>query len=100
MAVGQAFMVEAQEVQDGGVDVVYMRNVLGGTQADGAPLARAFSQFGAPFAVLDVRDKHARDVYGHDLILLRPDLHIVWRGNSAPAEPTKLAAIATGHQLS
>jgi len=73
---------------------------LGGPQADGAPLARAFSQFGAPFAMLDVRDKHARDVYGHDLILLRPDLHIVWRGNSAPAEPTKLAAIATGHQIS
>ncbi len=70
---------------------------LNGTQADAATLARGFAEFGAPFAVLDVRDKHARDIYGYDLILLRPDLHIVWRGNGAPAEPVKLAAIATGH---
>jgi hypothetical protein len=24
-------------------------------------------------------------------------MHVVWRGNNAPAEPTKLAAMATGH---
>jgi 2-polyprenyl-6-methoxyphenol hydroxylase-like FAD-dependent oxidoreductase len=71
---------------------------LGGAQGDAAPLARAFQTIGAPFAVLDVRSRRARDIYGYDLILLRPDLHIVWRGNSLPAEPAKLAAIATGHQ--
>ena len=71
---------------------------LGGTQADSAPLARAFQIFGAPFALLDVRDQRVRDIYGYDLILLRPDLHIVWRGNSPPPEPAKLAAIATGHR--
>jgi 2-polyprenyl-6-methoxyphenol hydroxylase-like FAD-dependent oxidoreductase len=71
---------------------------LAGAQADSAPLARAFQAIGAPFAVLDVRDQRARDIYGHDLILLRPDLHIVWRGNCLPAEPARLAAIATGHQ--
>jgi hypothetical protein len=70
---------------------------LGGTQADAAPLARAFQKFGAPFAVLDVPDENARDVYGRDFILVRPDLHVVWRGNAPPAEPEKLAAIATGH---
>ncbi len=71
---------------------------LGGAQDDAAPLVRAFQTFGAPFAVLDVRSPHAREIYGYDLILLRPDLHIVWRGNNLPAEPEKLAAIATGHQ--
>lgn len=70
---------------------------LGGTQADPAPLARAFQKFGAPFAVLDVPDENARDVYGRDLVLVRPDLHVVWRGNAPPAEPEKLAAVATGH---
>jgi 2-polyprenyl-6-methoxyphenol hydroxylase-like FAD-dependent oxidoreductase len=70
---------------------------LGGAEADAAPLARAFRNYGAPFAVLDVPDENARDVYGHDLILVRPDLHIVWRGNAPPAEPEKLAALATGH---
>jgi hypothetical protein len=38
-----------------------------------------------------------RDIYGFDLLLLRPDLHVVWRGQVAPAEPEKLAALATGH---
>jgi 2-polyprenyl-6-methoxyphenol hydroxylase-like FAD-dependent oxidoreductase len=70
---------------------------LGGAKADAAPLARAFQTFGAPFAVLDVGGARVRDIYGCDLILLRPDLHIVWRGDSLPADPAKLAAIATGH---
>ena len=73
---------------------------LGNAQADESGLARAFQNIGAPFSVLDVRDKHAREIYGYDLILLRPDLHVVWRGNFAPAEPAKLAATATGHQSS
>jgi hypothetical protein len=47
--------------------------------------------------VLDVPDRIARDVYGYDLILLRPDLHIVWRGNHAPDDVAEVAAIATGY---
>jgi hypothetical protein len=38
-----------------------------------------------------------RDVYGHDLILVRPDLHVVWRGNAGPGDPVRLAAVVTGH---
>jgi hypothetical protein len=60
-------------------------------------LQRSFAAYGAPFDVLDVAGGAARDVYGYDLILLRPDLHIVWRGNQPPTEPHELAAIATGH---
>jgi len=36
-------------------------------------------------------------VYGYDLILIRPDLHVVWRRTSAPSDPSQLAAIVTGH---
>ncbi len=39
----------------------------------------------------------AREVYGFDLIVLRPDLHIVWRGNLLPADAAEIAAVATGH---
>ena len=28
----------------------------------------------------------ARDIYGYDLILVRPDMHVVWRGNAAPED--------------
>jgi 2-polyprenyl-6-methoxyphenol hydroxylase-like FAD-dependent oxidoreductase len=70
---------------------------LGGTRADTTPLARAFAQIGAPLQVLEIADERARDVYEYDLLLLRPDMHIVWRGNDAPQAPEKLAALATGH---
>ena len=46
---------------------------------------------------LDIADERPRDVYGCDLLLLRPDMHVVWRGNDAPSEPQMLAALATGH---
>src|SRR6476646_758229 len=70
---------------------------LGGTRADAGPLQRAFAAIGAPLQVLDVPDERARDVYEHDLLLLRPDMHVVWRGNDVPQAPDRLAALATGH---
>jgi 2-polyprenyl-6-methoxyphenol hydroxylase-like FAD-dependent oxidoreductase len=72
---------------------------LGGTRADAAALQRAIAARGAPVAVLDVPDRIVREVYGYDLILLRPDLHVVWRGNAAPDDAAEVAAIATGHYL-
>jgi 2-polyprenyl-6-methoxyphenol hydroxylase-like FAD-dependent oxidoreductase len=60
-------------------------------------LEQAMKQRGAPFQVLDVLDAAARELYGVDLVLLRPDLHVAWRGNRTPAEPAKLAARVTGH---
>jgi 2-polyprenyl-6-methoxyphenol hydroxylase-like FAD-dependent oxidoreductase len=60
-------------------------------------LGRAFAAHGAPYAQLDLIDVPARDNYGHDLILVRPDLHVVWRGNALPDDPARLAALATGH---
>jgi 2-polyprenyl-6-methoxyphenol hydroxylase-like FAD-dependent oxidoreductase len=72
---------------------------LGGTRADATALQRAIAARGAPVAVLDVPDRIVREVYGYDLILLRPDLHVVWRGNAAPEDAAEVAAIATGHYL-
>jgi len=69
---------------------------LGRTQADGSGLEQALRACGALFTSLEVPDEAARDVYGCDLILLRPDLHVVWRGNRAPEDASEIAAIATG----
>jgi hypothetical protein len=30
-------------------------------------------------------------------MLLRPDMHIAWRGDAAPDDAAKLARMATGH---
>jgi 2-polyprenyl-6-methoxyphenol hydroxylase-like FAD-dependent oxidoreductase len=70
---------------------------LAGAQAGSAALARAFASYSAPFTVLEIADERPRDVYGYDLLLLRPDLHVVWRGNRLPDDPARLAALATGH---
>jgi hypothetical protein len=69
---------------------------LGGA-SDGAALAAPFAAYGAPFAMLDIGDARPREIYGYDLLLLRPDLHVVWRGNKLPDDPARLAALATGH---
>jgi len=68
---------------------------LGGTRLDTSGLEQAFNA--VPFQAVDIPDAAARDIYGCDLLLLRPDLHIAWRGNRPPASPASLAAIATGH---
>jgi 2-polyprenyl-6-methoxyphenol hydroxylase-like FAD-dependent oxidoreductase len=72
---------------------------LRGTAANTRALARAFAAFGAPYAEFAASSPAARDVYGADLVLVRPDLHVVWRGNRPPENPKRLAAIATGHPL-
>jgi 2-polyprenyl-6-methoxyphenol hydroxylase-like FAD-dependent oxidoreductase len=64
--------------------------------ADTAALEAAFRTRGAPLKVIRRDEPRVRDVYGASLFLLRPDLHIAWRGDAAPADPVGLAALATG----
>ena len=70
---------------------------LGNTAADATALAAAIRARGAPVTVLDIPDRIAREVYDCDLLLLRPDLHIVWRGLQSPDDPQWIADVATGH---
>jgi hypothetical protein len=63
---------------------------------DAGPLAAAFRALGAPLDVLHLNEERVRTVYGAAVFLLRPDLHIVWRGDVPPADPVGLAALATG----
>lgn len=64
---------------------------------DTAALEAAFARIGAPLKVLRLDEAHVRDVYGCSLLLLRPDLHIFWRGETLPAAVDELAVVATGH---
>jgi hypothetical protein len=54
---------------------------------------------GAPLEVHEIPDEPARDLYGYDVVLVRPDLHVVWRSNEAPADAEAVAAVATGRAL-
>jgi 2-polyprenyl-6-methoxyphenol hydroxylase-like FAD-dependent oxidoreductase len=68
---------------------------LGRSQANAELLHRAFASYGAPFTVLDIAGERSREIYGHDLLLLRPDMHVVWRGNALP-DAAPLSRLATG----
>jgi 2-polyprenyl-6-methoxyphenol hydroxylase-like FAD-dependent oxidoreductase len=80
-----------------GYDLGYTLLRLGRSRADVSGLAKAFAALGAPLRILDISDEGPRAVYGCDLLLLRPDLHIAWRGNRAPEDSARLAAMVTGH---
>lgn len=69
---------------------------LGRTRADVSGLEEAVRASGAPLTVLDVPDAAAREVYGHELLLVRPDLHIAWRGDQPPKNPGDVARTVTG----
>jgi 2-polyprenyl-6-methoxyphenol hydroxylase-like FAD-dependent oxidoreductase len=69
---------------------------LGGSRVEVSGLERALRAKGAPIEVLDIGNGVARELAGFDLVLVRPDLHVVWRGNRLSEEPGKIAAVATG----
>ena len=70
---------------------------LGRNKADASGLLKAFSAIGAPLSVLDIDSEAARRVYGFDYLLVRPDLHLVWRGEVLPKDPGRVARVVTGH---
>jgi 2-polyprenyl-6-methoxyphenol hydroxylase-like FAD-dependent oxidoreductase len=70
---------------------------LGGTTHDTRALESAMRALGAALTVLELPDAAPREIYGRDLLLLRPDLHVAWRDNAPPDDASALARLATGH---
>ena len=68
------------------------------------PIPRAwndrFREIRAPLDVLNVAGDRPREIYQFDLLLVRPDLHVVWRGNELPQDAAKIAMVATGRSPS
>jgi 2-polyprenyl-6-methoxyphenol hydroxylase-like FAD-dependent oxidoreductase len=48
------------------------------------PLVAAAAMQRVPLEVIDARGSERPDAYVHDLVLVREDQHVAWRGNSAP----------------
>jgi 2-polyprenyl-6-methoxyphenol hydroxylase-like FAD-dependent oxidoreductase len=57
---------------------------------DTAPLEAAALRRALPLTVLDVEVSAARGLYGHRLVLSRPDQHVAWRGDALPLDPLAL----------
>ena len=60
------------------------------TDLDVTELTSAAADRGVPLTVVDVRDTHARNLYERDLVLIRPDQHVAWRGNRLPVEASEV----------
>ncbi len=73
---------------------------LGGTHVDTSSLERSFRDINAPLDVIDVAGERPREIYQFDFLLVRPDLHVVWRGNELPQDAAKIATVATGRSPS
>jgi 2-polyprenyl-6-methoxyphenol hydroxylase-like FAD-dependent oxidoreductase len=65
--------------------------------ADGAkPVVAAAARLGIPLEVVELHRPDLLPIYQHNLLLVRPDQHIAWRGDTLPADPAGLLAQAVG----
>ena len=60
---------------------------LGRDAPDGGGLADAARQRGVPLRIESIDDAKIVGIYECRLVLVRPDGHIAWRGDDAPADP-------------
>jgi hypothetical protein len=65
-------------------------------QCQTGSLEAAFGKLGVPLDVIRLDEPHIRKVYNCTALLLRPDLHIAWRGDNAPDDAEALAVRASG----
>jgi hypothetical protein len=63
---------------------------------DVSGLTNAAAAAGVPLTVLDVSGSEAAGSFSHNLVLVRPDQHVAWRGNDTPADPGRLVDIVRG----
>jgi 2-polyprenyl-6-methoxyphenol hydroxylase-like FAD-dependent oxidoreductase len=71
---------------------------LGRSAGDAAALADAAASRNIPFAAVPVPGEPARDLYGCDYALVRPDQHVAWRGNDLPEDAGGLLDKVTGRE--
>ena len=59
-------------------------------ERDVTALIEAARSRGVPLEVVDISDEHARRLYERSLVLVRPDQHVAWRGDTLPDRPADL----------
>lgn len=69
---------------------------LGANAPDTAAFAAAAHEMAMPFTQLAIADDAIRALYGRDLVLIRPDQHVAWRGNAVPSDASALLRRLTG----
>ncbi len=65
---------------------------------DTAPMKRAMTAFGVAFEVLRLDEPAVRFLAARNLVLLRPDLHVAWRGDRLPDSCEGVVTTVTGRR--
>ena len=52
---------------------------------------------GIPFRSVEIRDDNAKSLYSSNLVLIRPDHHVAWRGITMPTDVTNILKTVTGN---
>ncbi len=68
-----------------------------GSASDLDSLVAAFDEVGASLDVVRLDEADLVKVYEASLLLLRPDLHVAWRGFAAPENAVRLTRLVTGY---
>ena len=55
------------------------------------------ASIGLPLAIRPIGDRHAQSIYSHNLILLRPDQHVAWRGQDVPSNLIEILKKVSGN---
>jgi 2-polyprenyl-6-methoxyphenol hydroxylase-like FAD-dependent oxidoreductase len=63
-------------------------------------VAEAAQRRGVPLAVIDVESPEAQQLYQRNLVLVRPDQHVAWRGKREPADAVGLIDLIRGASAS
>ena len=66
-------------------------------EEDAGPLVAAAETRNIPLKLVDIRDEKAAALYEKKLVLVRPDQHVAWRGDTCPEDPAAIFAKIAGH---
>jgi len=62
-------------------------------------VVEAAARRGVPLAILDLDAREARELYARNLVLVRPDQHVAWRGDKEPSTPLDLIDLVRGARI-
>ncbi len=66
---------------------------------DASRLVQAAAARGVPLERVVIRDPQARQLYERNLVLIRPDQHVAWRGDRVPDNPSAIFDRVRGAEL-
>src|SRR5690606_30117383 len=69
---------------------------FGDAAGEGSGLQAAAVKRDVPFETIQIGDPELAVLYERRFVLVRPDGHVAWRGDAAPADPVAVIDVARG----